>query len=169
MPRGFDSASAEVYSDHSDQESGNIIDIDAVSGLGESAPTSLFRDRNVREGKAKIKGKGKEKMDVNMAVPVAAVKAEPMSPEKPGARSLDPDIGVLSPVGKQDDSMMSGDEEQDRDVRGRRLREYARSGGEKGVNEAQKVDLSESDSEEEEESMEGDFVETPGFVRYIRK
>jgi len=158
-----------VYSDHSDQEGGKIIDIDAVSGLGESAPTSLFRDRNVREGKAKAKGemdgKGKERVAVDSTTqPPGRVKAEPLSPVKRRVRLPDPNQGVLPPVGREDDVMMSDDEDQDRDARGRRVR---KTGQIRGVNEAQKVDLSESESEEEGETMEGDFVPAPGYVCFL--
>ena len=157
-----------MYSDHSDTEAGGIIDIDAVSGLGESAPTSLFRDRKVLEGRGNAKqkvvedqkGKAKDRMDVDDAG--LRVKPEPLSPVKPTAGLPDPNEGVLPPREREDDIMISGDEDEDRDARGRRVRTSARV---VGLNEMQKVDLSESESEEEEESMEGDFISTPGYVR----
>lgn len=156
-----------MYSDHSDQEASNIIDIDAVSGLGESAPTSLYRDRNVPAGKAKVSIKGKEKKRkvVEEPIPSTRVKTEPVSPVKQGRRLIGPNEGVLPPVGREDDAMTSGDEDEDRDDRGRRVRGFARTGGAEEVHESQRVNLSESESEGEEESMEGDFLTTPGYVR----
>ncbi|WVF68825.1 hypothetical protein IAT40_003598 [Kwoniella sp. CBS 6097] len=196
-PRNFDDAYAEVYSDHSDEEgtmAGRPIDIDMVSTMSESAPTSLYRDRRLNQGKAKgkpgkdekdrkDKDKGKKKaghqeggseaMDVDQQPETDAgagasggfnVKAEPISPEKQ-PRQL-----------REDDAMLSDDETQDRDERGRRVRSFAATGGveepavgggddddDEGVNAAQAVDLSESEEEEEEEDMEGDFVQADGY------
>ena len=52
----------EVYSDNEDDSvplaERTVIDIDAVSGLGESAPTSLVRERKLNSDKS---GKGKQK------------------------------------------------------------------------------------------------------------
>ncbi|WVQ96365.1 hypothetical protein IAU59_003470 [Kwoniella sp. CBS 9459] len=192
VPRNFEDSYAEVYSDHSDEEgtmAGRPIDIDMVSTMSESAPTSLYRDRRLNQGKAKgkpgkeekdKKNKGKKKagqeegaasamgaMDVDQPVAGAGggfnVKAEPISPEKQ-PRQL-----------REDDAMLSDDETQDRDERGRRVRSFALTGGaddparagddddDEEVNEAQKVDLSESEEEEEEEDMEGDFVQADGY------
>lgn len=179
---GYADSDAEVYSDHSDSGKGGIIDIDAVSGQGESAPTSLHRDRKLGEnvrGKGKAKAEGEEGQvkqsrsgrDVEKKVRKPRVKDEPLSP-----LNRDKDLeglngGVPPPVGREDDEMMSGDEEQDLDHEGRSVRAFARTGGndEEGeeVNEAQKVDLSESESEEEEEGMEGDFVQSDGHVRLV--
>lgn len=129
--------SVEEYSDHSDRE--DVIDIDAVSSLGESAPTSLFRDRtNGRE----VKGEGKAEKGKARAGPSrhteggmdvdsdAGVKAEPRSPVKRRAGNE----GLLPPVGWEEDG--------------------------EGVNQAQAVDLSESESEEEEPDRTSDFVQT---------
>ena len=138
-----------------------------MSGLGESAPTSLYRDRSGRDAKAKkVDPKGKGRRKLRMAEPSdrdAGVKAEPVSPVKRDVRLSDPNDGLLPPIGREDEGMMSSDE----DVGGRRMRAFAsvRGGREEVVNEAQRVDLSESESEEEEDSMEGDFVATPGSVR----
>ncbi|EIW72308.1 hypothetical protein TREMEDRAFT_24620 [Tremella mesenterica DSM 1558] len=161
-PRGgssfrMDFHSTEVYSDDEERTRSGIqvIDIDAVSGSHDSAPTSLFRDRLVDGGKlgdqkSSKRGKGKKKQD-DTGSKVESVKDEPMSPLT-RRRELE---------GREDDTMLSEDEQQDRDAQGRRLRRSPQS-GELEVNEAQAVDLSESDSEEEELDMEGDFVETPG-------
>ncbi|KAK4683526.1 DNA-directed RNA polymerase III subunit RPC4, partial [Tremellales sp. Uapishka_1] len=164
-PRRQDPDDVEVYSDHSDQEN-EIIDIDAVSGLGESAPTSLTRARafggNALGGK--LKGKmvkaekakaKKKKMDDEAGPSIPRVKAEPLSP-----------IRQMMEL-REDDEMRSEDEEQDRDERGVRVRAFAKTGGndevDDEVNAAQAVDLSDSESEDEEESMEGDFIAAPGM------
>ncbi|WWC93125.1 uncharacterized protein L201_008092 [Kwoniella dendrophila CBS 6074] len=188
--RAFDDQDAEVYSDHSDQEGGSMgrpIDIDMVSTMSESAPTSLYRDRRSNDKKAKAQGKDKdeknkdkkgkkklsnsENMDVDANSGGPRVKDEPISPEKQ-TREL-----------RVDDEMLSDDEMQDRDDQGRRVRNFAQTGGieeppqeqdqpsrntnvddsDEEVNEAQAVDLSESEEEEEEEDMEGDFVNVDGY------
>ncbi|WWC65553.1 uncharacterized protein I303_108171 [Kwoniella dejecticola CBS 10117] len=181
--RGYDEQDAEVYSDHSDTEggAGRPIDIDLVSTMSESAPTSLFRDRRLnqdkkakgkdekqekqskKKSKSKLKSKAAETDDVALDVDpdLPRVKDEPISPEKRAA-----------PL-REDDTMLSDDELQDRDDQGRRVRNFAQTGGndsplnededEEEVNEAQMVDLSESEEEEEEEDMEGDFVQAEGF------
>jgi DNA-directed RNA polymerase III subunit RPC4 len=64
---------------------------------------------------------------------------------------------------------MSDDEEQDRDQSGRRVRNFAETGGndsedEDDVNEAQRVDLSESEEEEEEDDLTADFTQVEGEV-----
>ncbi|WWC73393.1 uncharacterized protein I206_107360 [Kwoniella pini CBS 10737] len=175
--RGYDEQDAEVYSDHSDVEggsSGRPIDIDLVSTMSESAPTSLFRDRRLNQDKKaqgkddkqdkRSKKKSKSKpaeaeptMDVDVG---PRVKDEPISPEK-----------RATPL-REDDTMLSDDELQDRDDQGRRVRNFAQTGGndtpldedeDEEVNEAQMVDLSESEEEEEEEDMEGDFVQSEGY------
>lgn len=127
-----------------------------------------------------IKGKGKahasgpapadqrEGMEVDNEVDLAhfGVKAERISPVKPFLDLPDPNEGVPPPIGfREDDLMLSDDEQQDRDTTGRRLRmQDGEEEEDEEVNEAQKVDLSESESEEEEETMEGDFIQTDGFV-----
>jgi DNA-directed RNA polymerase III subunit RPC4 len=146
----------EVYSDNEDDSvplaERTVIDIDAVSGLGESAPTSLVRERKLnsdKSGKGKQKAKKEEKDSVSIKgkekaqsrsqggrddnemevdqTPVHpdayAVKAERISPVKPSAPLPDPNEGVPPPIGYRDhDVMMSDDEEQDRDASGRRVR-----------------------------------------------
>lgn len=173
-----------------------MIDIDAVSGLGESAPTSLQRVRDLGDNaktkdedgvKVKMKkGKGKDKdedtrkttgeeegnrsgrgrdgelilgsgMGMGMGRGMG-VKDEPISPDKIDT-SLPADTRV-----REHDAMMEGDEEQDRDQAGRRLMTTGEDEAIEDINEAQKVDLSESESEEEEESMVGDFVQEDGYV-----
>ena len=166
--------------------------------MHESAPTSLYRDRKLNEKgakgekvkdekrKIKIKGKGKaaapiqvdsetaSTMDVDSQAQSMAdlgVKAEPVSPVKPSV-PLDPNEGVPPPAGwRDDDAMLSEDEEQDRDQDGRRVRSFAQSGGndseDEDVNEAQAVDLSESEEEEEEDDLTGDFLAINGEVSLI--
>ena len=163
--------------------------------MHESAPTSLYRDRKlndkgkakvkVKDEKRKIKGKGKATAGTSEAPSVMdvdsreqtvnlgmAVKAEPISPTKPSI-PLDPNEGVPTPGGwRDDDAMMSDDEEQDRDQSGRRVRSFAETGGndsedDDDVNEAQKVDLSESEEEEEEDDLTADFTQVEGEVRPI--
>ena len=177
--------SHEVYSEpEEDDNSPGVrssirkIDIDAVPGTHESAPTSLIRDRKLH-GSDKLNSKtekGKERskpsseskrvqrreehvIDVDSS-DTMRVKDEPVSPVKKTATQLPP-----LPA-REDDTMMSDDESQDRDVRGRRLRRSTVTGDLDGddVNEAQAVDLSESDEEEDEPDMEGDFVVAPGQV-----
>lgn len=163
-PRTTDYASdAEIYSDHSEEDgfpSMRPIDIDMVSTMSESAPTSIYRDRKLTQGKAKGE---KNKKDVKRRAAKKdtgkhrddgrnGVKDEPMSPRQ---RERD------------DDAMMSGDEEQDRDERGRRVRNFMQTGGidepeVEEVNAAQAVDLSESESEDEEEDLKGDFISVDG-------
>lgn len=192
------SADTELYSDNEDDsipiQQQSVIDIDQVSQMHESAPTSLYRDRKINEkggGKGKIKdekkklkirpgvkGKGKDTGDgagagAGAAIETTdpAVKAEPVSPTKPTI-PLDPNEGVPPPTGwRDDDAMMSGDEEQDRDESGRRVRSFAASGGldeseDEEVNEAQMVDLSESEEEEEEDDLTGDFIQVGDDVRH---
>jgi DNA-directed RNA polymerase III subunit RPC4 len=165
--------------------------------MHESAPTSLYRDRKLNEkGGAKdkvkeekkikkIKGKGKvpapsATVDSGTASVIEGdensqrmldlgVKAEPVSPVKPSI-PLDPNEGVPPPTGwRDDDAMLSDDEEQDRDQSGRRVRAFAQSGGveseDEDVNEAQMVDLSESEEEEEEDDLTSDFLAIDGEVR----
>lgn len=161
--------------------------------MHESAPTSLYRDRKlnekggkvkVKDEKRKIKGKGKalegsrsEAPSVMEVGSTAAsgtddnlgVKAEPISPTKM-AIPLDPNEGVPPPGGwRDDDAMQSGDEEQDRDQSGRRVKSFAQTGGndsadDEDVNEAQMVDLSESEEEEEEDDLTADFTQVEGMV-----
>lgn len=164
--------------------------------MHESAPTSLYRDRKLNEKggakgkvkdekkKIKIKGKGKapapsatigsgsasvvEGDDNSQRMLELGVKAEPVSPVKPTV-PLDPNEGVPPPIGwRDDDAMISDDEEQDRDQSGRRVRAFAQTGGieseDEDVNEAQMVDLSESEEEEEEDDLTGDFLAIDGEV-----
>lgn len=187
---------AELYSDNEDDSipihQQSVIDIDQVSQMHESAPTSLYRDRKlnekgpkgekVKDEKRKIKIKGKSKatapiqvdsettsaMDVDSRAQSLGVKAEPVSPVKPTI-PLDPNEGVPPPTGwREDDAMLSEDEEQDRDQDGRRVRAFAQTGGaeseDEEVNEAQAVDLSESEEEEEEDDLSGDFLAIDGQV-----
>lgn len=180
-PRAYYDDIPDVYSD--DEETGtsaaNIVDISAVSGLGESAPTSLIRSGR-ETGKAKeeedekrrlkLEKREKSRKGKQREAYGSMVKPEPVSPEK---RGMDIDMddmeemmnsGVRPPIGlREDDHLMDGDLNQDRDEQGRRLNEENKD----GVIESQAVDLSESEEEEEEESMMGDFVPTPGFVSLL--
>lgn len=151
-----------------------VIDMAEVSALGESAPTSLVRDRRLNE-KGKVKAESKIKKDkekekkrrarresdggqaMDVDDDVVRVKPEPISPEKRAAQ-LPPRSGA-----REDDAMVSDDEVQDRDERGRRLRVEAGEVLEE-VNTAQMVDLSESEDEDYEEDMEGDFIPVDGLV-----
>jgi hypothetical protein len=179
-PRYAENEDIDLYSDNEDVtidvKGRRVIDMAEVSNLGESAPTSLIRDRRLND-KAKMKAEGnvkKEKkarqgkreaddsldVDVGGLDQAVRVKPEPISPEKrevrlPGARR-----------DREDDVMISDDEVQDRDEGGRRVKVF---GGEVEVNESQKVDLSESESEEEEEDMEGDFFPVDGYVNALRR
>ncbi|ORY35029.1 RNA polymerase III RPC4-domain-containing protein [Naematelia encephala] len=162
---------AEQYSDGEDDSKGTSngeghIDIDQVSGMGESAPTSLYRDRTPHGG---VKGKGKDTLSgrekikrirrvvVNDDDDVTMVKAERLSPVKSHSGLPERDDEVIMP---------DNDDDHDPNALGQRVRTFMRTGGiedevdgEQDVNEAQKVDLSESESEEEEEDLTGDFIQ----------
>ena len=163
-----------------------MIDIDAVSGLHESAPTSLQRDRQLAEGKLgakprskanltkdndKGKGKGRPNQirDSNDRPGAPAVKAEPVSPQTRRRDLPDLNAGLAPPVGweRPDDDMLSEDEDQDRDERGRQVRSFMQTGGvevEEEIDENERVDLSESEDEDSEGDMEGDFIAAEGYV-----
>ncbi|BEI88178.1 uncharacterized protein CcaverHIS019_0108960 [Cutaneotrichosporon cavernicola] len=185
-PRNYmaDVTSAEVYSDNEDGPShggggGGVIDIEAVSGLGESAPTSVYRLRDLDGGKAKAKAADKAKMKeakrrkqdarnaraAHLAAGVAAprIKDEPVSPSTTVAHL---------PEFRHGDSMIAADMEQDRDAEGRRVGGMDMSreisgvstlSGSGDIDAANALDLSESEDEEYEEDMEGDFVFVPGM------
>lgn len=179
----METVSVEVYSDNEDGTRPGVIDIDAVSGLSESAPTSVYRARDLDGGKALAKAKEKEKIKAQKerrrrqkAVRAAVtgdgsgtpggagtgdvfVKAEPVSPSRPGAPL--PPTGEDVDMEREGDSMIPADQTQDRDEAGRRVRATT-SGSSEDVNEAQRVDLSESEDEEFEEDLGGDFVLVPG-------
>ncbi|GMK54902.1 hypothetical protein CspeluHIS016_0114880 [Cutaneotrichosporon spelunceum] len=192
-PRNYmaDVTSAEVYSDNEEGPShggGGVIDIEAVSGLGESAPTSVYRERDLDGGKAKAKAADKAKLKeekrrkqaarearaghLHVAAGTAAaprIKDEPVSPSTTTAQL--PEI-------RHGDSMVAADAEQDRDVEGRRVapamsRDISgvsgvststlSGSGDGDVDAANALDLSESEDDEYEEDMEGDFVFVPGM------
>lgn len=137
-----------MYSDNEDGgHAGGVIDIEAVSGLSESAPTSIYRDRDLDGGKAKAKEMEKAKLKdmkrrkkaerAARAAALAAagnrgqslaelnnvnVKAEPISPSRPTAILPDPNAGVPAPLGRVGYSMIPADEQDDRDEAGRRVR-----------------------------------------------
>ncbi|ORX38045.1 RNA polymerase III RPC4-domain-containing protein [Kockovaella imperatae] len=150
-PRHFDLTDIDMYSDNDSDHpmtKNRVVDIDRVSSLHESAPTSLHRSRkDGSKGKSRSQSRGtssrgQTKMDVD-SVP-SLVKAEPMSPEKRDVKSL-------------------ADESASSRSRSDRVRSFARTGGddeedEADVNEANRVDLSESESEEEDEDLRDDFV-----------
>lgn len=180
--RGMETVAVEVYSDNEDGSRPGVIDIDAVSGLSESAPTSVYRARDLDGGKAAAKAKEKEKIKaqkerrrrqklVRAAVTGETpgdvfVKAEPVSPTRPGAPL--PTTADDMDVEREGDSMIPADQTQDRDEAGRRVRaltsvtDISTMSGTPDVNEAQRVDLSESEDEEFEEDLGGDFVLVPG-------
>ncbi|GFZ50272.1 hypothetical protein JCM24511_08028 [Saitozyma sp. JCM 24511] len=178
-PRFIEDQDIDQYSDNEDDvtpgetRARRVIDMAEVSALGESAPTSLVRDRRLNE-KGKVKAESKIKKDkekekkrrarresdggqaMDVDDDVVRVKPEPISPEKRAAQ-LPPRSGA-----REDDAMVSDDEVQDRDERGRRLRVEAGEVLEE-VNTAQMVDLSESEDEDYEEDMEGDFIPVDGL------
>ncbi|EJT53271.1 hypothetical protein A1Q2_03622 [Trichosporon asahii var. asahii CBS 8904] len=181
--RGMETVAVEVYSDNEDGSRPGVIDIDAVSGLSESAPTSVYRARDLDGGKAAAKAKEKEKIKAQkerkrrqklVRAAVAGdvpgdvfVKAEPVSPSRPGAplpTTADDDMNME----REGDSMIPADQTQDRDEAGRRVRaltsvtDISTVSGTPDVNEAQRVDLSESEDEEFEEDLGGDFILVPG-------
>jgi len=174
-----------------EQAKRKIIDIDTVSAIHENAPTSLLRDRRSKEEREQAKAERKAKVEEKRGLKAQraqlrsdenarnaaamdidaepGVKAEPISPDKM-ARAL--------PPVRDHDSLMDEDKVQDRDAQGRRVRNFARTGGmdlddedeidddEGGLGKkTQKVDESESEEEEEEEDMAGDFVQIDGGVR----
>lgn len=182
---------AELYSDNDDDSipinQQSVIDIDQVSQMHESAPTSLYRDRKLNEKggaksgekpkveerrKIKIKGKSKAAavpiqvdsetasvMDIETDSQSLGVKAEPISPVKPSI-PLDPNEGVPPPTGWRDgDAMLSEDEEQDRDQSGRRVRSFAQSGGNESEDDEDVNEAQMVDlSESEEEEEEDDLT-----------
>lgn len=161
---------------YSEAEDGaDIVDIGAVSRLGESAPTSLSRSSTARDEKqnklkehvkreaAKLKAQ-KAKSTASAPARGGAMKDEPTSPEQRAQMIIedseeeDEEVAVRRKnKGKQraDDTMLSDDEQVDRDEHGVRL-DHAE---EEDVNLAHAVDLDESDDEEYEEGMDGDFVQ----------
>ncbi|TXT06156.1 hypothetical protein VHUM_03629 [Vanrija humicola] len=171
-----DVTSVEVYSDNEDGSRPGVIDIDAVSALSESAPTSLYRDRDLDGGKAKLK---EEKMARLKEIKKARkaerrrrgvrVKAEPLSPSASNSTLPDANAGVPAPLVRVGDQMLPADAQQDRDADGRLVRNFVSGTTETTpetddveFNKAQAVDLSESEEEEEEDDLEGDFVEKEG-------
>ena len=157
VPKVYDATDIDTYSDIDDDPfTAGMMDIEEYSKLSESAPTILKRDR--RDGE-KRRSKSRSKLsrdtsDVNMD---DGVKPEPMSPVKPSSSLAD-----MFPPDERDGSR--GSSRMDRDGRGERVRSFARTGGNEEVDEANRVDLSESESEEEVEGMEGDFVSSNGQV-----
>jgi DNA-directed RNA polymerase III subunit RPC4 len=174
----------ETTEEHANRK---IIDIDTVSAIHENAPTSLLRDRRTKEEKEQAKMERKAKTEERRGARAQralqrgsaamdvddepGVKAEPISPDKI-ARNL--------PAVREHDSLLDEDKDQDRDAQGRRVRNFARTGGmdlddeeeidddEGGLGKkTQRVDESESEEEEEEEDMAGDFVQIEGGVSSI--
>ncbi|WOO79831.1 DNA-directed RNA polymerase III subunit RPC4 [Vanrija pseudolonga] len=187
-----DVTSVEVYSDNEDGSRPGVIDIDAVSALSESAPTSLYRDRDLDGGKAKLKEEkmarlkeikkarkaerrrrtetaaSRARTDDDVDMGGVRVKAEPLSPSASHAALLDPNAGVPAPLVRVGDRMLPADVQQDRDADGRLVRNFVSGTTESTpetdveFNKAQAVDLSESEEEEEEDDLDGDFVEKEG-------
>ncbi len=131
--------------------------------LGESAPTGLIRDRSIsakgkEDKKERFKGKRKEKnMEVKEGEEMTIVKSEPMDEVAP----------IALPnrrVERLDDTMLSEDEDVDVDMDGNRLTISDEATPE--VAAIQAVDLSESEGEEEEEDMTGDFIKEGGMVSH---
>jgi DNA-directed RNA polymerase III subunit RPC4 len=139
-----------------------IIDMELVpEELGESAPTGLIRDRSIS-----VKGKGKDKkdrltalkkatMEVKEGEGMTIVKSEPVD-------ELTPVPPPKKRVERVDDTMLSEDEDVDVDMDGNRMSISDETTPE--VTPVRAVDLSESEGEEEEEDMTGDFIKEDGFV-----
>ena len=134
--------------EYSDNEGGGRIDMEVVpEEMGESAPTGLIRDRSL-----KAAGIGaKKKADRKPAPGDLVVKPEPTSPEQAAT--------VAAKKGKEraDDTLMDVDENLDLDESGVRIDEDGHV--------AQPIDQEDSDDEEVEEDMRGDFAPEEGMVR----
>ncbi len=152
-------AQGEEYSDEETQGGQvQIIDMELVPAeLGESAPTGLIRDRSMVDGvdaRGKPKrGKRKPKMEVRGGEGAHIVKAEPAD------EVVVPGAGPARRKEREDDTLLSEDEDVDVDVAGVRVGSDAPE-----VDTTQAVDMSDSEIEEEEEDMTGDFVKEPGMV-----
>lgn len=175
--------SAEVYSDNEDGTRAGVIDIEAVSGLGESAPTSVYRDRDLDGGKAKARAADKAKIKEAKARRRAARAArEALLSQGAGTsfsgvkdEPISPSLATMNLPGaeRHGDSMIPADNVQDRDEEGRRVRalttgtsmtrETTNMSETPDVDLANALHLSESEEEEYEEDMEGDFVYVPGL------
>lgn len=132
--------------EYSDNEGGDRIDMEVVpEEMGESAPTGLIRDRSLKAAVVGAKKKADKKPN-----PSDLVKPEPTSPEQAPAGS--------TKKGKEraDDTLMDVDENLDLDESGARI--------EKDGHVAQPIDQEDSDDEEFEESMKGDFALEDGMV-----
>lgn len=129
--------------------------------MGESAPTGLLRDRSLlggEERKQRRNARVKQEQRAERPAPdVVTVKPEPISP---GDRSvpLPPRRRV-----REDDAMLSDDEDVDVDAQGRRV-DVSTSGTPEVSSKKQAVDLSDDEEEEEEEDLYGDFVQETGYV-----
>ncbi|KAJ9091646.1 hypothetical protein QFC19_009016 [Naganishia cerealis] len=143
--------------EYSDNEGGDRIDMEVVpEEMGESAPTGLIRDRSLKAAGvgAKKQGagnKGKEDRKPTAQETSASVKPEPTSPEQvPTAKSKGKGRTRV------DDTLLDADENMDLDESG------ARMDDEVPVS-AQAIDQDDSDEEEVEEDMTGDFVLEEGM------
>jgi hypothetical protein len=136
--------------EYSDNEGGDRIDMEVVpEEMGESAPTGLLRDRSLKAAGVGAKKKADKKPN-----PSDLVKPEPTSPEQAPAGS--------TKKGKEraDDTLMDVDENLDLDESGARIDEDGHV--------AQPIDQEDSDDEEFEESMKGDFAPEEGMVRFTQ-
>lgn len=158
-------AQGEEYSDQEDAGI-EIIDMELVpEQMGESAPTGLLRDRSMGDAVGEQRRpRRSNKVKREQQPPAAAdadgvtVKPEPISPE---------DRSVPLPPRRrprEDDAMLSDDEDVDVDAQGRRVDVSASATPEVGSSKKQAVDLSDEEEEEEEEDLFGDFAQEPGYV-----
>lgn len=133
--------------EYSDNEGGDRIDMEVVpEEMGESAPTGLIRDRSLKAAGIGTKKKADKKPE-----PRDLVKPEPTSPEQTAAGA--------NRKGKEraDDTLMDVDENLDLDESGARIDDDGHV--------AQPIDQEDSDDEEVEENMRGDFAPEEGMVR----
>lgn len=134
--------------EYSDNEGGDRIDMEVVpEEMGESAPTGLIRDRSLKAAGVGAKKKTADKKPS----PSVLVKPEPTSPGQAPTGS--------TKKGKEraDDTLMDVDENLDLDEFGARIEDDGHV--------AQPIDQEDSDDEEVEESMKGDFAPEEGMVR----
>jgi hypothetical protein len=132
--------------EYSDNEGGDRIDMEVVpEEMGESAPTGLIRDRSLKAAGVGSKKKGDKKPTRK-----ELIKPEPTSPEQAPR--------VTRGKGKEraDDTLMDVDENLDLDESGARIEEDGHV--------AQPIDQDDSDDEEVEENMTGDFWPEEGMV-----
>lgn len=135
--------------EYSDNEGGDRIDMEVVpEEMGESAPTGLIRDRSLKAAGVGAKKKADKK----------PTRTELVKPE-PGASPVQEARVTTRGKGKEraDDTLMDVDENLDLDESGARI--------EQDGHVAQPIDQDDSEDEEVEEDMTGDFWPEEGMVR----